>query len=281
MSSDSVLEEDKSSGASVADYLSSANKKKKKIYVAIALGKNFDYDIRNLIMKFVEKAYPHLNVAIPTNFNDLRRMTSRSFALFIVDDNFLEEEVMFPYLARLKAKQKLPVPLLFLTEDIVRLNRMYQRYLNGYHEVDDFIPFRKSSHASIVTRIRNGIENKNGRRSRRYRFDKEGGYRKLGDSDYRKVHILDMSVHGGYIKVDTDDTFRVGEQIQLSIYVQDVYPEYSNGDFMYLSCRVKRVGVSGNACGVQFVNLQDKQTEQLERFLLSYVNQQIVRGRYR
>jgi hypothetical protein len=70
--------------------------------------------------------------------------------------------------------------------------------------------------------------------------------------------------------------FRLNDQVKLKI-PGGRYLDPEAGEFINLSARVRRVFISGDMAALQFVHLNETQTQNLTKFVTAYAMEQILR----
>ena len=268
--------DDKQKGRGVADYLN-APRKKRKSYVVVACGKGVSADLRSSIDQFVKAQFKTLALAHPKTPEELAKQSTRQIVLMIFDDEFAGLEQGLTLLRDLKAKkQEVPVPVLFLTSDPEELINAYNKVLLPYQEADEYINHAKSTPTHILSKIRSCLTNSNRRRSRRYKVEIPLTYFDLNDDAFLKGTLIDLSIHGALLKADQGRIFKLGDQVKLHIPTA-IFLGPSEGDYLKVSAKVRRVFIGGSEAGISFEHVSDKQLFTLTRFLTELVNSQNAR----
>ncbi len=271
--------DEKGKGRGVVDYLQ-APRKKRRSYVLVACGRNIPQDLQSQIDHFLKSQFKNYAISYPKSPEDLIKQFARQVKLLVYDDEFIESEEGNAALALIeelkKKKGNAPVPVLFLTRSPERLIDGYGKVLLPYQEADDFVDYERMGAAHVFSKIRASLGSTNRRRSRRYKVDLELAYFLLNKDAFFPGHLVDLSIHGGLIKSDDQRTFHVGEQIKLHIPVAEFLAP-TEGDFLKLSAKVRRVFIGGSQAGISFEFVTDKQLLMLTRFLTEMVNLQNAR----
>jgi len=152
----------------------------------------------------------------------------------------------------------------------------YNDILLPYQEADEYALYRGVPIGTVLARIKAGVENANRRRSRRYRVDIPVSYTVLSDPDPRKGRLLDLSVHGCLLQGGGSKIFNEYEQLKVHIPAQSLIPT-TEGDFLTLSAKVRRVFISGEKAGLSFEYMTERQIFNLTNFLLEMVSRQVTR----
>ena len=168
------------------------------------------------------------------------------------------------------------IPFLFLTKSPDRLIEGYGRILQPFQEGDDYINYTKFGIPHITSRIRAGLLTQYKRRSRRYKIDIGLKYFLLADDQMHPGRVVDLSVHGGLIEALDQHVFRMGEQLTLHLPVQSRQAVDQN-EFLHISCRVRRVLISGNVAGVSFEHLSEAQCLAITIFITELSRSQIMK----
>jgi uncharacterized protein (UPF0248 family) len=268
-------QDDKGTG-SITDFLK-APRKKRKNYVILALGDQFDIDLSNSIDGFVKKTFNTLATSMPTTARELARQFGRNISLLVINDEFTDPIEVMELVVGLKRKRHTEViPVLFMTRNPQRLVEYYHQYLLEYQESDEFIYYPGVSRNQIFSRIRNGIETKNKRRSRRYKIDRTVSFYHLEKDKTIPGRFLDLSVHGALLKAESECLFKIGDQLRVNIPVGTIL-NGEKGDFLKLAAKVRRVYISGEMAGVSFEYLSESQIYCFTRFLTSTVSKEMER----
>ncbi len=262
--------EDKKAGPSISEYLQTPRKKRKN-FVIMALGPNFDKDVAHTIQKFVSGRYKGLAISQPKNAKDLKRQFGRNISLLIIDDQFDEIATVMELVESLKVKRrKETIPVLFMTEDPKRLVESYNTKLAGYHEVDDYCNFKKMEANQIVGKVKTGIEQQNRRKARRYHVNIDLTFFHLTHNKSFRGNFVDMSVQGALLKSDDLARFHIGDQLKINLPISR-FLGVENGEFMSISARVRRIFIGGNLAGISFEYLSERQQFLLLQYVTSMV----------
>lgn len=273
------IEEEKKA-AQVVEYLQGPRKKRKN-FVVMALGANFDPDLSSNVSAYIRKNFSNLAVATPKNIDELTRLFSRQILLVLIDDRFFELKEMLESIKVLKEKKRdQTVPVLFFTENVTSLVAAYHDVLLPYQEIDNYISYRSMPLSQIYSRIQSTLNQKGARRSRRYEFDLGVKYYHLRRDAYYDGKIIEMSAHGGIIHSTKDEIFNDGDQIKIHIPIFGYLP-IEHGEFMRVSAKVRRVLMGGSKASVSWEYLSQDQYVSLTAFILQYVNNHILRQQNR
>ena len=152
----------------IEDYLTGPRKKRKN-YVILATGENFDQELGQAMESYVRKNYPQLSVSKPGSPQDLTRQFGRNISLLAIDDNFDDIHVVLGLVKALKEKRRNEtIPVLFLTRNSSNLISLYHNELLQYHETDEYIFYPGITRTRVFSKIKNGIEEQNKHKNRRY-----------------------------------------------------------------------------------------------------------------
>lgn len=261
----------------IEDYLTGPRKKKKN-FVIFAFGKGFNRDLGLSMEGFVKKNYPTLSTSRPKDAHELSRQFGRNITLLVIDDEFDELPVVMSLVKALKEKRRAEtIPVIFLTKNAVELVNLYHKELLLYHETDEYMVYPGMARSHIFNRLKTGVENQNKRRSRRYSVNVPVTFLHLAKDTKIRGHIVDLSLHGAVIASSSEIIFKVGEQVKLSIPVEE-HIDHNRGDFIKVSGKVRRVFISGTKVSVSFEHVTDNQLKQLTMFLSSVVSKQLHRN---
>ncbi len=270
-------EKGKAKAFKIGEFLQ-APRKKRKQYVQVAVGANFDKDLAAAMQNFIKKQFPGHAISLPNSIVDFKRQAARNIIFSIVDDEFAAIGEVLECVKALKTrKSDHGMPILFLTKKPAELVDEYRKVLLAYQENDDFVDYASTTTEQILSRIKIGVERKNMRRSRRYKIDIPISCYHLGKNSQLAAKLIDMSAHGALLRADREAQFRIGDQLRLSIPVAHYLPP-SSGDFLKVSARVRRVFISGDTVGVSFEFVSDHLALQLAEFITSLVNSQLARS---
>ena len=258
----------------ISDYLQ-APRKKRKNYVIMALSKDFPRETQDKIDGFIKQNFDGLSVSYPKSGQELAKQFGRNISLLIVDHNFENEDEIFRLIEKLKIKRaKDNIPILFFTNQPTKLVSKYNERLLVYQESDEYIILGNSSIQKIFARIRDGIENKNRRRGRRYEIDRDISFFHLNSDKNINGKIVDLSAQGAQIKAEDGCLFKENDQLRLNIPTRGIL-EIEGGDFLKISARVRRVFIGGNHAAVSFEHMSDTQSNKIVKFLSTLVSKHL------
>lgn len=253
----------------VADYLQ-APRKKRRSYVVAALSPATAHLYQG-IDSFVRSQFKNTSVSQPSSIEELVKNFSRQVVLLILDDEFSQLDECLTIVGELKRKKSPTViPTLFLSRKPQTLVSEYHKYLLPYHESDDLIDWNRAEIRHIFSKIRNGLSQQSARRSRRYKIDMPIRYYVVSDDKMHQGRLLDISMHGALLKSEENQIFRPTEQIKIFVPTLDLIPSYTE-EYLRLSCRVRRVFISGTHVGVSFEYLNDHANLNLLTFITNLV----------
>ncbi len=262
--------EDKASQNRLEAYLQGPRKKRKN-YVILALGENFDKLIANGIENFVKKVYPNLALSTAKTTDELTRQYGRNISLLIINDSFSDRAQVMQLIRTLKEKRRDEnIPVLFLTKDAEALIKAYHSQLLIYRESDEYLVYPATTLPQILARVKNGIDAKNRRKSRRYPVNLPITFYHLTLDSEAEGRLIDLSMHGALLSANPNSIFRLGDQIKVSIPTTE-FLHLRDGDFIKVSGRVRRVFISGNQVALSFEHVSEKQSQLIGLLLLSIV----------
>jgi len=268
--------DDKSAQATITDYLQ-APRKNRKNYVIMALGPSFSRDLAGDLENFARKAFQNISVSMPNNTAELSRQFGRKISLLLISDEFDDLDKVIDLVKALKERrQSEKIPVLFLTRNARPLIEKYHENLLPYHETDDFLQYPGMARQRIYSAIKNGIENRNSRKTKRYRFTQNVTFFHLSRGEEMEAELLDINVHGALIKAPGSLLFKIGDQLMIKILASD-YVGLENGDFIKLPCRIRRVFISGNMGAVSFENISEYKLRTLTKLVTAIVNHNLER----
>lgn len=270
-------EQPKDAASALANYLK-APKKRKRSFVVLALNAGFDEDIGLNIETYVSEKFNY-GVLCPKNEKELKRAFARQLALIIIDDEFLDLKEILLLIKSLKEKKNAEVvPVMFLTREPEKLIKFYHEILLPYQESDEFVVYPGSPIKQILSRVKNGLERKSRRRSRRYNVDLPVQFSFLGEDKQYPGKFVDLSVHGALLKADGENQkiFRVGRQLRITLDVSK-YLIPTEGEFLKISAVVQRVFISGVEAGIRFEFLTERKNILLSQLLTDFVSKQMLR----
>lgn len=247
-------------------------RKKRKNYVIMALGEGFDRSLSNGMENFVKKNYPALALSSAKTVEELTRQFGRNISLLIVNDTFTDRQELMSLIRALKDKRREEtIPVLFLTKDPEALIEAYHSQLLLHRESDEYVVYPHTSLPQMLSKLKNGIDAKNRRKSRRYPVDIPLTYYHLTHDKLAEGKLIDLSLHGALIQAEEDQIFKMGDQIKISLPASG-YIKLDTGDFIRISGRVRRVFISGNQVAISFEHVSDKQTQLIGELLLAIVS---------
>lgn len=257
---------------SLTDFLT-APRKRRKNYVIVAAPANFDTDLLGGIEGYVKRSFPGLAISKPRSLEELVRQMGRNIALLILCDGFdnAEEQRLLDVIRVMKEKRREEaIPVLFLTRNAARLVRAYHETLLPYHETDEYLELSGITRPQLFGRIKEGIENKNRRRGRRYKVSLPASFYLLSKDKTFHAELQDLSIYGALLHSEGEQLLRAGDQLKLHIPISGVLPPHE-GEFLRLSGKVRRVFISGNLAGVSFEHVSDQQLKKLTLLLTKLV----------
>lgn len=269
--------DEKSNKNRVAEYLQ-APRKKRKSYVLVACGKNISQDLQAGIDQFLKVQFKQLAISHPKTPDELKKQFARQVVLLVIDDEFGVDLAQCMELVRdLKKKRTASAtPVLFLTRSPEDLIKTYNTTLLPFQEVDDYLNYSKAVPGHVFSKIRASLMNQNRRKSRRYKVDIPVSYFLLHEDRFLEGAVIDLSIHGALLKSGDGRIFHPGEQLKIHVPIATYLPP-TEGDYLKLSAKVRRVFISGTQAGVSFEFVTDKQLMILTRYLTELVNSQNVR----
>jgi hypothetical protein len=276
MDDTSVVEKEEQKKTDISSYLATPRKKRKN-FVVLAMGRDLGVGIGEKIDLYVKKAYPNLALSHPRDLAELARQFSRNISLLIIDDRFDAIEKIITSVASLKTKSKRDVsPVLFLTQDPNRLIQAYKTKLSMFQESDDYCDLGKMDASQIIGRVKIGIDQKNRRKSRRYNVNAPINFFHLTTDKSYPAKIIDMSIHGALISTKDFDRFAVNDQIKLNIPAKGILAP-SQGEFLRITGKVRRVFIGGSIAGVSFEYLTSSQEHHLTKILTGVARDDLVK----
>jgi hypothetical protein len=246
-------------------------RKKRKNYVILALGESFDRSIAGGIENYVKKSYPQLAISSAKTTEELTRQFGRNISLLIINDVFDNRTEIMTLIRTLKDRRREEtIPVLFLTKEPENLIGAYHEHLLLHRESDEYIVYTAKTLPQILSRVKNGIDAKNRRKSRRYPVNIPLTYYHLTHDNLSTGHLIDLSLHGALVQGEEDMIFKMGDQIKISVPTAG-YLNLDTGDFIRISGRVRRVFISGNQVAISFEHLSDRQLQLVGELLLAIV----------
>lgn len=269
-------EVDGKTSGSVTDFLV-APKKKRKNYVVLAFGDNFDSDLAKSVEAHIRSQHPQLAIAIPRNPTELGRLMSKLISLLIIFDEFYENmDKTLDAVAFMKRKKSSDgLPTLFVTHDEGSLIKKYHEQLLPFHETDELVSLRNLHVPVLFMRIRSALRGPSKRRSRRFDFQLPVTYFDLNSGKVLNGTLEEISLHGGLLKSLDGNIFAVGDQVRLNVNVAKVQRP-NEGEFLRVSAKVRRLYISGSQAGVSFEFLNERQMLVLTQLLSLNMNRQMA-----
>lgn len=274
----SVDVDDKAPG-SVSDFLV-APKKKRKNYVILALGEDFDPELAKSVESHIRNQYPQLAIASPRNSAELNRLMAKMISLLVIADEFHGSlEKTFSAVTQIKKKKAADgVPTLFLTYNEKELVKKYRQELMPFHEVDEFLSLANLQVPVFFMRIRSSLRGSAKRRSRRFTFDIPVTYYDLTTGKTLEGRLEDLSLHGAMLSASNGSVFSEGGQIRVNLNVANIQ-NASEGEFLRVRAKVRRLLISGNQAGISFESLNERQTLVLTKLISQLITKQMAAKR--
>jgi len=263
-----------STDGGVAEYLV-APKKKQKSYVIIAMAQNVSQDKRDAVARYIEGLGKGYVLVQPKTPDELARQISRQVHLMILDDTFAPRDRLLKLVKFMKEKKAADgLPVLFLTREPKEMTAAYRENLVAHQENDDYVDMKGQSPLDLVARIKQALEFRNRRRSRRFKIGMPVSFQVLGSEDWRKGTLVDISLHGAMLaSKDSDIPFDLKSQVRLQIPVDDIFPP-EEGEIFRLSCRVRRLSITGVSAGMSFEHVTERQLTLLTVFVTALAGAQ-------
>jgi hypothetical protein len=266
--------EDADNKKSVSDFLQ-VPRKKRKHYIVTLFSDSFDPNLSATLGSYFRTNYKHLQVAKVSSVEELRRNFNKIISLLVIDDEAAPLADIMDAVYDLKVRRKSEkIPVAFMTRNPRDLIEEYHQKLAPFHEVDDYLSYQKCSTQEMIGRIRKIMEVTNRRKSRRFAINLPIKMFHLEANKMIDAIITDLSIHGAKICGKQDFTFRDGDQLKLHLPVAG-YIDYSEGDFMRVSAKVRRVMMSGRDIAVSFEHFSDHQFLRMTQFVSGIARQQI------
>jgi DNA-binding response OmpR family regulator len=251
----------------VADYLA-APKKKQKSYVVIATAGNVSEEDVSAITRYVQGLGKQYLLARPKNPEELARQVSRQIHLMVLDDSFAPRERLLKLVRFMKEKKTADgLPVLFLTREAAAMTAAYRKELFAHQENDDYLDMKGIGSVELLARVKQSLEFRNRRRSRRFRVSLPVVFQFLGEDRWRKGKLVDVSLHGALLaSTENDLTFDLKSQIRLQVPVADLF-DPSEGEVFRLSGVVRRLSITGSSAGLSFEHVTERQLTMLTTFV--------------
>lgn len=242
----------------VAEFLA-APKKKRKNHVVLALSESFSQDIRRTIQKYLAEFSKNFILVEVSSPEELVRQLQRHIHLLVLDDTFADLPRLMQLVRFMKEKKQSDgIPVLFLTRESSALVTAYRETLLAYQENDDHLILKGVKPVEIVARLKQALETRNRRRSRRFKVGSKIMYQHLGSETWKEATLVDISIHGAAINASDADLFLQKAQLRIQIPLLDVLTP-GKGEIFKLSCMVRRVSIGGSAAGLSFEHITERQ----------------------
>lgn len=251
----------------VADYLA-APKKKQKTFIVLALGANFSSELESALGKYFKELGKALVVVRPETPEELARQVSRHIQLMILDDSFAPRDRLLKLVRFMKEKKTtIGLPVLFLTREPKEMTTAYRQILLAHQENDDYVDLKGMTPINLIARVKQALEYKNRRRSRRFKVALPISFQMLGSDAWHKGTLVDISLHGGMVATsDSTLSFDLQSQVRLQIPISDVLSP-AEGEIFRLSGRVRRLSITGASAGMSFEHVTERQMSLLTEFV--------------
>lgn len=253
----------------VADYLATP-KKKQKSYVVLAMSGNVSDEYESAIVKYIQGLGKQYMLARPSNPEELARQISRQIHLMILDDSFAPRDRLLKLVRFMKEKKASDgLPVLFLTRETAEMAAAYRKELLAHQENDDYVDLKGLGLVEILARIKQSLEFRNRRRSRRFKVSLPVVFQLLGEDHWRKGKLVDVSLHGAMLAASDENlTFDLRSQIRLQIPVADIFNP-AEGEIFRMSGVVRRLSITGASAGISFEHVTEAQMTRLTMFVTS------------
>lgn len=246
---------------------------KRREYVLLALGHNFDKRILQDINVFVRDKFPNYVIIKVANVEAFNKYLSRQVKIVVIDDDFASIAVNISLIKNLKINlHNKTFPAIFITDNSERLIGEYNKELKLYQESDNYILKQGLSFLKLKESLLNATDSKLSRKTKRYNVNIELEIKDKNEV-YYSAKVENISLQGAFIYSD-DKVFIEGEQLRIRFSVRDILP-VKTGEFLWLSLKVRRVFISGNKAGVSWENLTETQRNNLGHYIISQTRGQI------
>lgn len=261
----------------VADFLA-APRKKRRSYVVTALTQATAADYRTSIEHYLRVNFKAMAITHCHSVEELKKAFGRQVVMVIYDDEFSDLSLGLQMIHGLKTKKTaIASSVLFLTRQPSALIEVYNKILLPFHESDDYCVVDRTDTPVLFSKIRNGLTNQNRRRARRYKVDIPVNYYALNDDKNFAAKLTDLSIHGAMIDSGQTRLFVADEQMKISIPSEN-YLSSTEGDYLKLSARVRRVQIGGTKAGLSFEHVSQKQLLRLTLYLSTMVSDQVTKA---
>ncbi len=258
----------------VADYLS-APKKKLKSYIVMSLASNVSEDHKADLLKYLSTLSKVFVLAQPKDPDELARQISRQVHLMILDDSFAPRDRLLKLVKFMKEKKgSESLPVLFLTREPKAMTTSYRDILVAHQENDDYMDLNGQNSVELVARIKQALEFRNRRRSRRFKVNLPVSFQVLGTDEWQKGTLLDLSLHGAMLSANEPKVaFDLKSQVRIQIPVGDVFVP-AEGEIFRLSARVRRLSITAVGAGLSFEHVTERQVTLLTTFVTALASAQ-------
>lgn len=269
--------DDKRQSSQVVEYLQGPRKKRKN-YILMVLGQNFDPDVRFAIQSLVKEHFSSHTLSIPKSMKEFKRLYSRQILLVIIDDKFMKDEsqLMKDLLELKKRKTDSPIPLLFLCDDGPKLIQEYHKFLLPYQESDSYLVYKNMNLNILKSKINSALNRKDVRKSRRYYVNIKVDYQNLSTMKSFQGTISDVSIHGASITCNSDNIFREKDQLKIRLPLLGMHSNIP-GDYIKLSAKVRRVSLGGITAGISWEYITESQNYILTEYVLEAMSSEMKR----
>lgn len=207
-----------------------------------------------MLSKAAEHALPqHISIRLDDPNEGLKVLGVKNVETVVLHHSLMSSSAELVGLAK-RLKERKKVTILFITNDEQGLIEAYRSEMALYEEMDDFVAAPVDP-AEFFRKLQK-IGNIEARAAKRFSVDAPVKIRRVEDDSLLAVELVDLSLVGCGIEVDSSLRLRRGQQLQIQIPLQRFgifHPQYA--DYLRLALRVRRVSIRGDnlGCSIEYL----------------------------
>lgn len=219
-----------------------------------------------LLSKAAEHALPqHISIRLDDPNEGLKVLAVKNIEIVVLHHSLMSSSIELVGLAK-RLKERKKVTIIFITNDEQGLIEAYRSEMGLYEELDDFVAAPLDP-AELFKKLQK-VGNIEARAAKRFSVDVPVKIRRVEDDNLTEVNLVDLSLVGCGLEVDSGIGIKRGQQLQIQIPLHRFaifHPQYA--DYLQLALRVRRVSIRGDNLGCSLEHLTPMQHDCLVTLL--------------
>lgn len=244
-----------------------SNRRKKRYVLLLLSSKGADArDIRTIERAVQVNLPEHTLIRLEDPEEGLKVLLVKNVEHVIIDVSFFNDDALSIEYG-LEAKKRKKVPIFFVAKNESTLIGEYRRLMFMYEELDDYV-LAPVDFVEIGRKLKRAVT-MDARAARRFSVNQPVRIERIDASSKECVGTLvDVSLVGFGLDVDTEGMFRRGEQVRVWIPLSAFgifHPQY--GEFLKVAGKVRRLSIDGKNVGCSVEHLTPMQNDCLAALL--------------